>query len=217
MEQETETQARRLALAESKVRSTSSGDGKTTYEFSLDPTLPLSDGATLRTGPGEFERPARLRLRKADEHWHDAYADLTQNGSRRDLSFRFPLERYDLARLIVTDGDNPPLPVEGIELSVTALTVLFVPERAGSYWLYYGNRKAARPVYDTTAIGRRRGREAPLPARLGAPENNPAFAPPFSDRYPWLLYIAVFAAVAAMGFLGYRMLRALPPRTAGIK
>ena len=212
VDQETQLPAHRLTLAEVKAGTTASRDGRTTYEFALDASLPMVDGATLLAGAGEFTRPSRLRLRGLDEHWQDAYADLTQLGPRRQFSFRFAQGRYDLARLIVTDGDNPPLPVEGLQLSVTARTVLFLPAQSGRYWLYYGNRKAVAPAYDTSAIDRRQGLGAPLAARLGAPEDNPAFAPPFTDRYPYALYTAVFTAVALMGFLGFRILRALPAR-----
>jgi hypothetical protein len=215
VDQETPVLARRVTLAEVKAGATSSRDGRTSYEFALDANLPMIDGATLLVGAGEFSRPSRLRLRGLDEHWQDAYADLTQLGPRRQFAFRFALGRYDSAHLMVTDGDNPPLPVEGLQLSVTARTVVFVAAQAGPYWLYYGNRKAAWPAYDTSAIERRQGLTTPQTARLGAPESNPAFAPPFSDRYPYVLYSAVVAAVALMGLLGFRMLRALPASAGG--
>ena len=210
VDQETQVPSRRITLAEVKPQSRSLKDGRTTYEFPLDRDLGMVDGATLLAGGGEFNRPSRLRMRGKDEHWQDAYSDIVQLGSSREFGFRFGLGRFDLARLIVTDGDNPPLPVQGLQLSVTARTVMFLAPQTGSYWLYYGNKKATPPAYDTSAIERRQGLTTPVIVQLGPPQDNPDFSLPFSDRYPYLLYVAVFIAVAAMAVLGIRMLRTLP-------
>ena len=109
-------------------------------------------------------------------------------------------------RLVVTDYRNPPLELRAATVRAAAREVVFAaPARAVSgLRLYYGNPKAEPPGYDfarnlpATLV--------PSPARLslGSRSENPDYRPepkPFTERWPWVIYVILGAICLALGVL----------------
>ena len=109
-------------------------------------------------------------------------------------------------RLVVTDFRNPPLDLKSAQFSAPARQVVFArdPELKSPLRLYYGNHTAEAPHYDL---------ERSLPARLDPPparlilqeqQKNPNFIPepkPFTERWPWLIYVVFGAASGVLGLV----------------
>ena len=106
-------------------------------------------------------------------------------------------------RLLVTDNRNPSLTIRSAEFSAAARQVIFEPaDRKGPFKVYFGNGVARDPNYD---LGRNLPATlAPAPERTqfeGQPEANPAYhpePPPWTERWPWLIYLVLGAASAVL-------------------
>lgn len=205
-----ETAERNLTLAEASGGKVSAEEGRTTHEYSVDAGTPMFDQVHVKAGAGNFERPVQLRLQGQNEVWITTSGVLERSIYRELLVLHNASGRYSKIRLTVTDGDNPPLKVDGLRLVMTVRTVLFVPDVPGEYKLYYGSKRADPPRYDLSALTALRPAIARLTAKLGPAESNPELSLPISDRYPALLYVVVFVAVVLLGALAVRMLRQIP-------
>jgi hypothetical protein len=103
-------------------------------------------------------------------------------------------------RLVVTDGGNPPLTLTGAEYSFPAREVVFkAGDLMGPVRLYVGNPKADAPRYDFAANLPVKLEPPPVRIKLGtAPvEANPEYVPPplpWTERYPWVVYVVLAAA-----------------------
>ncbi len=102
-------------------------------------------------------------------------------------------------KLTVTDDRNPPLTVDSASALSAARQVVFKAPM-GVFRLYYGNLKGVAPHYDLTSR---------IPAdrmfsgylTLGQERSNPAYRPapkPLSERSPWLVYLVLIGACAAL-------------------
>lgn len=105
-------------------------------------------------------------------------------------------------RLHVTDYRNPPLSIRSIKFSGPARQVVFArpSSEAGEPQLFFGNPNAELPNYDFAR--NLPAKLAPPPARteLKAATRNPNFVPPpqpFTERFPWLIYV-VLGSVSAV-------------------
>ncbi|MBI4337859.1 MAG: DUF3999 family protein [Chloroflexi bacterium] len=119
------------------------------------------------------------------------------------LSFSYPEATYRYLRLTIANEDNPPLPVEGVEVFGFLRKLIFSASPGSGYRLYYGNAGARAPSYEFERVFPYLVTEGLPRAQLGAQTSNPSFEQvkpppePFSERYPWLLPAAV--ALAALG------------------
>jgi hypothetical protein len=186
----------RAVLPLASLSSESSG-GETTVELAR-PTGLLPDRLRLETSTGTFDR--------AVEVWDVRNGrDAVQVGGGRvfRLGAAVPVEERELAlsrpqgdrlRLVIADGDSPPLDDLRIDAVVRQPALVFtlfatspdVP--AGT--LRYGGGRAYPPRYDVASLAasggplysarekaaeRLRDRDAMSPARLGTPHPNPDF------------------------------------------
>ena len=101
-------------------------------------------------------------------------------------------------RLEVVDHSNPPLTIKGVTFTAAARQVVFAntPGLKGPLRLYYGNSLAEPPHYDLQ--GTLPARLDPAPRRLTLAERqaNDNFQPepqPFTERWPWTIYVALGA------------------------
>lgn len=101
-------------------------------------------------------------------------------------------------RLEVVDHSNPPLTIKGVTFTAAARQVIFAntPGLKGPLRLYYGNSLAEPPHYDLQ--GTLPARLEPAPQRLSLAERqvNANFQPepmPFTERWPWTIYLALGA------------------------
>jgi Predicted membrane protein (DUF2339)/Protein of unknown function (DUF3999) len=123
-------------------------------------------------------------------------------------------DRY--LRVVIRDGDDRPLRLRDVTARMLTRRVIFPVRPGGDYVLYYGNSGATPPVYDLPALLPEPQTRALLEARLEAPRANPLHRPaepPWSERYPWLLWVVLPLAVAMLAALIYRNLKGLPAGT----
>ena len=95
----------------------------------------------------------------------------------------FPEQRGNRFRLVVTNGDSPPVEFTGVELQGPQYQLVFLAAPGQPLTLEYGRAGARRADYDTAAIDRALADGiGPEPVALGEPIENLA-APPS----PWTL------------------------------
>lgn len=132
-------------------------------------------------------------------------------GSKQTLEF--PETRHRYFRLTIFNQDNPPLQVTGGIAMGLARKLFFEYDSAKNYKLYYGNEKALTPEYDLSAYFKYLDLENPPRLVLGAEKLNTQFITPtpiptpFTDRFPWLLPLALGIIVLILGTLLFRLIR----------
>ena len=109
-------------------------------------------------------------------------------------------------KLVVTDHRNPPLDLRAATFRAAARQVVFADPGPGvtGLRLYFGNPKAEPPQYDFARN---------LPATLDPPptrlilagrHENPDYRPepkPFTERWPWLIYVILGAISLGLGLI----------------
>ncbi len=102
------------------------------------------------------------------------------------------LQTGALLRLNVTDGDNPPLVLDRVELRAARMELIFRNEPGRAYTLHFGRERAARPEYDLARVVE--GLNAPEFPRValgavvyGGDGSNPADLP-WTERNRYVLW-----------------------------
>jgi hypothetical protein len=118
------------------------------------------------------------------------------------LRIEFPEVNTRRLRLTVVDASNPPLALTGVECRAPARQIVFArtPDLAGPLRLYFGYPKAAAPQYDFAA-NLPTTVEAARTAAAGEVRPNPEYQPdpkPWTERWPWLIYVVLGAASAVL-------------------
>lgn len=95
---------------------------------------------------------------------------------REELEVTFPERRAARYRMIIENGDSPPLRVVGFRAKGPAYRLVFLAAPSADYRLFYGSESAERPEYDTAPLRTLLDRHyRPIEATLGSEERNPAF------------------------------------------
>lgn len=184
-------------------------DGRATQIEVEAGRLPLSRLA-LRTSTRNFDRPARVLAAVGDgpnPRWEEIGRGRLYRhrlGTFRDegLELEFAERRADRLRIVVEDGDSPPLDVLGVDGDRSDVRLAFLGEPGRRYRLAYGSDASDPPSYDTEAVLAALGPEARREAvALGPPQANPDYRP---SRRPWIgdaaalaLALILMAAVLA--------------------
>jgi hypothetical protein len=112
----------------------------------------------------------------------------------------------------IENGDDLPLPIAAVRLEMRQREICFdAPAGGGALTLYYGDPRLAGPVYDferlfevsDKALAAELGPEI-LNADFRAP---PAEKRPFTERHPEVLWIALLAAICALGAVALKASR----------
>jgi hypothetical protein len=123
----------------------------------------------------------------------------------------FPTNYHPIIKVIVHNGDDPPLKLTGTHLQQIERRLYFDAPAAAQLVLYYGDEKRESPIYDyaklfvqdKAAVAAQLGAEAANTAYAGRPDNRP-----WSDRHPIVLWIAIIIAVVTLGGVALRSIRA---------
>ncbi len=168
------------------------------------------ESLTLEVADTEFARPYRLEIANPDEPAQPlASGELRRQLSQADkpLVISFPEVTAHRLRLVVTDQRNPPLNLTGAKYTAASRRVIFRPADAqGPPRLYFGNPNAPAPGYDFARTLPAAIEPAPAETTLGARQANPDYRPPpkpWTERYPWAVYVVLGVASAVLlGLLG---------------
>jgi hypothetical protein len=122
-------------------------------------------------------------------------------------------------RLVVDDGDDPPLEICSLRGEYRLQEVLFEAPVGGSARLLVGAARAVKPRYDLGATFARFPAEQAGSVIFGAPRANPDFragadaAPPrgWSERYRTAIGAAVLILLVGLGVAAARLLRSSAP------
>lgn len=114
-------------------------------------------------------------------------------------------------RAVIHNGDDSPLKITGARLQQYERRIYFDSDAGVALRLYYGDQKLNPPVYDyaklfqgdASAGQMQMGTEEANANYIGRPDDRP-----WSDRHPAVLWGAIFAAVAILGGIAMRSIRA---------
>jgi hypothetical protein len=83
-------------------------------------------------------------------------------------------------RLLVINGNNPPLNIRGIGMRWVRRVLYFHPKTVESYSIYLGNREVSAPVYETAHLIPNDARllRTLQPWSISRLEANPIYSPP---------------------------------------
>lgn len=132
--------------------------------------LPLAT-LRLKSPEGVFQRQIRIgssstwffRLQHEGRSVEDLEHTLDQSHASRELS------------LIIENGDNPPLKIDGVEITRHVLPLVFQADVAGEWQLFAGNPQSSAPSYDLAKMSDQLRRATSVLVKAGAVEANPAF------------------------------------------
>lgn len=132
--------------------------------------LPLAT-LRLKTSESVFQRQSRaegitgyfFRLQHEGRSVEDVELKLNRSHGSRELD------------LVIENGDNPPLKIEGVEVTRHVLPLVFQADMAGEWRLFAGNPQASAPSYDLAKMADELRRAPSTLVKAGAVEANPAF------------------------------------------
>ena len=178
---------------------------------------------TLETASRNFSRQVRLEVpevRGIRTEWRTLAQRTLSRIDFRDLSdeqltLEFPETRHTEMRLVIENGDSPPLNITGIQARGNVHRLAFFAEPKSTYRVIYGSDQSEAARYDTTALSAAlaNGYE-PLVATMGDPTEDPTAGPrtwglPRLVNDPRLLTGITVLLVMLLGWALYRATRRL--------
>jgi len=172
------------------------------WRIDLGGRIPLQS-LVFNVGERIFSRPFQLEI--LDDPASPvllASGDLSRNDEHAGASVQvdFREQFAHLLKLTVTDDRNPPLGINSVSALSAARQVIF-QSPAGTARLYYGNPKGIAPHYEVAVRIPADAGAIPNRLILGPERSNPNYRPepkPLSERSPWLVYIVLVGACAAL-------------------
>jgi hypothetical protein len=192
-------------------------NGKATVlTFAVPEKVPL-DRVTLEIDPSQpnFRRSVQIADHK-DDYVGSGEIDrvhMVRSGQKIDS------EHYDVSfsavgrgtiKVTIDNGDDPPLKIKSARLQQLEHRLYFDAPASGQVTLYYGDEKLEPPVYDYAKLFLLAKDAAP--AQLGGESANAAYTGrpderPWTEKHPAVLWIAIVAAVLALGVIALRSVK----------
>jgi hypothetical protein len=162
-----------------------------------------------------FERRATLQASDRPPYWVTIGSGLLYRaGSQESTTLSAAGARKRHSRVLVDDGDDPPLRARGASAEYLAEEIVLRADSAGPHQLYLGAPPLAPPAYDLSAVLARGGAAEIRAATLGPIEANPLFgesgspaARPFSERHGLLVAVLLGTIALGLGAWTVRLLR----------
>jgi hypothetical protein len=178
-----------------------------------EPGVPLQ-ALVLTIPTASFERRAVVQATNFKTYWPPLGAGVL---------FRFPRDestRLEIAparkryfRVEISDGDDPPLPIEAAYAEYRVEELVFRAEEPGTHLLYVGSESLGAPSYDFPAVLARAGEVRLANAGWGSLEPNTEFgkAPqppkPWTERFKGPIAIGLALVLLALALWTIRLLR----------
>lgn len=166
------------------------------------------------SAPATFHRSVTLEQSEDGKAWRWwGVGALYRTAADESLTLEFSETNAPWQRLCIEQGDDVPVRLESVRVEGIDREVTFRSEAAGAYWLYVGHLKAAAPSYDLARTAPADFVESAVVGRVEPMEANPRFTPPvapvppWTDRYPALLYGVLGVAIAGLGWMALKLLR----------
>ena len=98
------------------------------------------------------------------------------NFQRDKLKTTFPEQREKAYRIVVRNGDSPPLNIDGLEMEGNHYPLIFFMSDSEPSRVYYGSETVEKPTYDTnTVLASMKSGYRTTQARLGTEVTNSEF------------------------------------------
>ena len=110
-------------------------------------------------------------------------------------------------RVVIRNGDNAPLSDVRLEAFGAPRRIDFDASPGMTYRAIYGNPSAPPPSFDYAQTHSAKVLDGATDVALGPPVRNPGFVPaskPWSERNPWILWIALIVSVGAIAGIAVR-------------
>jgi|GEM_PF-1733079 len=183
----------------------------------------LTGKVTLTTKENAFYRRVVLEGSNApQEGWEriaTSYLYRSTEAGDEELSLSYSPAGYRYLRLLIYNEDNRPLRIDALHVESYPVRLLVKAPTGGASPFpvtgYWGNKQATAPSYDVAPFVHEVTPEQVV--RLGQTLANPAYsldpgaAMPFSERYPWVLPLALVVAAGAVILLLVRTMRQVQP------
>ncbi|HEX4642629.1 MAG TPA: hypothetical protein VH161_04150, partial [Candidatus Acidoferrales bacterium] len=139
---------------------------------------------------------------------------MVRNGGRIDVeqpTFSLNARGHGEMRAVIHNGDDAPLRITAAHLQQYERRIYFDCAAGASPALYYGDGMLNAPVYDYAKLFQGDANAARLD--MGGEQANVSYAGrpderPWSERHPSVLWAAILAAVAILGALALRSIKA---------
>ncbi len=207
------------AVSLSRDADRSGGRPASVWRIDLGGRVPV-ERLRLDTGSEEFSRPFQLEIVDDPAAPREiASGELVRlaETAGKPLTIAFEERWARELKLTVIDDRNPALALSGVTAMSAARQAIVEAGATGDgpVRIYYGDPKAMAPHYDL----RLRVPAAPTVTRVqmggAAARENPVYSPeplPFSERSPWLIYVVLAGACAALGAVLVNLARAVKAR-----
>ncbi|HET9801897.1 MAG TPA: DUF3999 family protein [Candidatus Acidoferrum sp.] len=213
----------KISLIASRRPDTNSPSTATTWTFDLaNENVPIN-AFDFSTDQKEFYRGVRISSSADGKEWgiggggeiYRYASDSRLEESLRVPSYGYYGRRY--WRVEILNGNDAPLSNVELSTSMVPHLVLFRPAAGHTYFLAYGNEKAAAPQYDLERTLHISASEEAFANTLGPEEQNASYEDPrpFSERHPAVLWTALALAAVLLGFTALRTMRTPPPQQPG--
>ncbi len=140
---------------------------------------------SIKTASRNFNRPVVVQRRGTgpdNKGWVDIGHGTISNLAfpaitKTSVNIAFPEQRAEEYRLLILNGDSPPLEIMWVESEGNVYQAWFVGKPDVEYRLLYGNPHLPLPRYDVAAVAAGMGNTRNIAAaQLGGEEKNPAFS-----------------------------------------
>ncbi len=210
-------------------------------EVAAEPRITQSGKATVVTWDSPHNvpldrivfdvRPDQVNFRRAAAVWHPDGYELTHGQLSRvhlqrdgrlveaeDLTLNVPETHAASFRVVIENGDDPPLGITAVHPLSVERRVYFDPSGRPSLRLYYGDPALNAPTYDYAKLFARDAQAAF--AELGPGAHNSVFTGrpdtrPWTERHAAVLWIVLVLAILTLGAIAVRSLRGFPPSHSG--
>ena len=199
------------------------GPKQSAFACSISQGIPLDRIVfDLPASAVNFNRTVVLSTNKGNELARGAISRvrLTRAGQTvlsEELALNVDVPPVSQITVAIENGDDAPLPVAQVRPLSLERRIYFDPKGKSDLALYYGDAKLEAPSYD---YGRFFQQSADAVAAVaGSAEANRQFKGrpddrPWSERHNGVLWLAMLIAVAVLGGLALRGLKANPPSSA---
>ncbi len=175
--------------------------------------LPLSSISLVVEDPYFFRRvEVQIKYTNEDKSYHtisNGVIHRIPGAAQGSLQMHVELEKAPSVRLIINNGDNPPLNIQSVQLIWVRRFLFFYPRQGETYSLFYGNKDVTPPNYDTRHLIKYDAMSLrTLPEwTIGSVERNSSYSPPMSETEKqriraWTLNALVLFLLVGLAYWG---------------
>lgn len=207
-------EAERVPIPVTLTRDEGAGPRRSVWYADLGAALQPVDEIRFEVEQLEFHRHVLIRTSEDNKDWNEGPAEEIiryRQGDTYEARWRVTFNEIWGPRywsVEVMNGNDPPLAGAQPTLVTTPRHVVFRQEPGRHYRLLYGHDWAKQPQYDLTRLAGKKAIDSAPVGELGAEEENTAYVDPrpWSDRHPFVLWVALGIAVVVLGYSSLRSL-----------